>query len=151
MSKVSKIVPRLIIGQQHQDERGTVTFFNDFDMTPVKRQYSIVPADALIVRAWQGHAVENKWFQVGTGKFLVRLIRLEAMQNQIHSPDIFEFFLSAMNNTVLHIPGGFSNGFQSLEKNSLLKVYSDMSLSEALNDEFRFPVSHGHYWKKYEI
>jgi hypothetical protein len=52
----------LIRGDVHQDQRGVLRFFNDFDMSLVKRFYISENADSSIVRAWQGHQKEQKWF-----------------------------------------------------------------------------------------
>ena len=42
------------------DERGQVTFVNDFDMTDVKRSYVITNTLVKTVRAWHGHQNEKK-------------------------------------------------------------------------------------------
>ena len=140
-------LPVLISAKHHLDERGRVDFINDFDMSLVKRRYQISPKTTSLVRAWQGHGIEKKWFQVLTGKFLIRLIRLEDMQNKTSTPTIFEFILSADDNSVLYIPGGFANGFQAVDDNSRLMVYSDKHLEEAAGDDYRFPADYESYWK----
>ncbi len=66
---MAKAVPLSIKGGRHIDERGTLTFFNNFDMSPVKRFYVIDHPDTTIVRAWQGHKVEQKWFYVVCRQF----------------------------------------------------------------------------------
>ena len=42
------------------DERGKVTFVNDFDMTDVKRSYVVKNTLLKTVRAWHGHRNEKK-------------------------------------------------------------------------------------------
>jgi len=147
MSVKSNQIPYLIIGKGHNDQRGRMTFINDFDMTLVRRQYQISPISTFHIRAWQGHAVEKKWFQVVLGKFLVRLIPLAEMQEKISLPKIYEFILSVEDNSVLFIPEGFANGFQALEEDSSLMVYSDKKLKEATSDDYRFPSDYEAYWK----
>jgi dTDP-4-dehydrorhamnose 3,5-epimerase len=41
------------------DERGQVTFVNDFDMTDVKRSYVVTNTLVKTVRAWHGHQNEK--------------------------------------------------------------------------------------------
>ena len=43
------------------DERGQVTFVNDFDMTDVKRSYVVQNKLLKTVRAWHGLQNEKKW------------------------------------------------------------------------------------------
>jgi WxcM-like, C-terminal. len=67
--------PVIISGNKHQDERGILSFINDFDMEPVKRFYTIFHHDTTVVRAWQGHQVEQKWFVVLEGAFDIALVK----------------------------------------------------------------------------
>ncbi|MCG9881030.1 MAG: hypothetical protein MH472_10575, partial [Bacteroidia bacterium] len=68
----------LIEGNIHQDERGGVRFVNDFDMSDVVRMYCIEPKVG-VVRAWQGHKIERKWFYVAKGRFLVKTVAMESL------------------------------------------------------------------------
>ena len=54
---------------------GEITFFNDFDLTDIKRFYVISNHNSPVtnhnqVRAWQGHKVEQKYFFNVKGAFL---------------------------------------------------------------------------------
>ena len=51
---------QIIKGGEFQDERGKLIYFNDFDLTIVKRFYIIEHPDTEIVRAWQGHKKRRK-------------------------------------------------------------------------------------------
>jgi len=53
--------PRLIRGGAHIDDRGVVTFCNDFDMSEIKRWYMLENYEQGYVRAWHGHIKEAKW------------------------------------------------------------------------------------------
>ncbi|MEO5832339.1 MAG: hypothetical protein ABIR83_03080, partial [Nakamurella sp.] len=64
-------VPEIIQGGEHEDARGRLTFFNDFDMKAVRRFYVIEHPDTAIVRAWQAHKKEQKWFYVTAGSFKI--------------------------------------------------------------------------------
>jgi dTDP-4-dehydrorhamnose 3,5-epimerase len=120
----------LFNGSSFTDERGTVRFVNTFDLKKVVRMYCIEPNTSMI-RAWQGHKHETKWFYVAKGRFLVKTIQMENLKN------ITQIILSDQESKVLEIPGGYFNGFQALEKGSVIMVFSDFTLDESKNDDFR--------------
>ena len=123
----------LFNGSSFKDERGTVRFVNSFDLKKVVRMYCIEP-NLSIIRAWQGHKRETKWFFVAKGRFLVKTIRMEDLK------DISPIILSDQESKVLEIPGGYYNGFQALEKGSVLMVFSDFMLDESKNDDYRLAL-----------
>lgn len=122
----------LIEGNIHQDERGGVRFVNDFNMSDVLRMYCIEPKLG-VVRAWQGHKVERKWFYVAKGRFLIKTVDMSS-QHRI------EYMMSSNESNILAIPGGFYNGFLALEVGSVLMVYSDVNLETSKRDDFRIRV-----------
>jgi dTDP-4-dehydrorhamnose 3,5-epimerase len=124
------MTPELIKGNTHIDSRGTVRFVNDFDMTKVVRMYCIEPVVG-IIRAWQGHKIESKWFYVVKGCFTVKTI-------QIENPELLtEFRMKEKDSQVLYIPGGFYNGFEANEKGSVLMVFSNADLESSKADDKR--------------
>lgn len=120
----------IIKGNTHTDARGTVRFVNEFDMTNVVRMYAIEP-EIGIIRAWQGHQIETKWFFAAKGSFLVKTINIE------NPALITAVTLSDQESQILHIPAGHYNGFEALEKESVLMVYSDASLKKSVVDDHR--------------
>jgi dTDP-4-dehydrorhamnose 3,5-epimerase len=138
----------IITGGTHTDDRGTLTFFNDFDMKRVRRFYQIDHPDTTIIRAWQAHQIEQKWFYVTRGSFKVILVQPDNWSNP--SPDLSyeEFTLQSDQKQVLHIPGGLANGFQALEPNSRLLVFSNFSMKEAGTDDFRFDKNLWYKWSQ---
>jgi dTDP-4-dehydrorhamnose 3,5-epimerase-like enzyme len=127
-------IPTLIKGNQHKDERGLLRFVNDFSLSAVQRMYCIEPTIDLI-RAWQGHQNETKWFYVSRGRFEVQLV---SVQNENVR---FLFYLAAEDNQVLEIPSGFYNGFKACRADSQLMVFSDKSLKESTEDDLRKTIS----------
>jgi dTDP-4-dehydrorhamnose 3,5-epimerase-like enzyme len=123
----------LIKGNRFVDERGIIRFNNEFDMTAVKRMYLIEPTTN-IIRAWQGHRIENKWFVVVSGRFEVKVV---GMKNYSVKKSCI---LSDYNDEVIKIEAGFYNGFRALEPQSKLMVYSDKSLNESLKDDYRLSL-----------
>lgn len=123
----------LIKGNRFVDDRGIIRFNNEFDMTAVKRMYLIEPTPNLI-RAWQGHQIENKWFSVISGRFEVQVVSMTDLTVKK------SFILSEDQDEVIKIDAGFYNGFKALESQSKLIVYSDKSLNESLNDDYRLSL-----------
>lgn len=117
----------VIKGNNFIDARGKVHFVNDFDLTPVKRMYRIVHPDVDVIRAWQVHRLESKWFQCVRGAFWVQIADLAT--GKVHSIE-----LTAHKDEVLYIPKGQANGFKALQPDSELLVFSDLTLEKAKLD-----------------
>ena len=81
--------PTVINGGSYSDNRGDVTFNNDFDMSSIKRIYSIKNVNTSLVRAWQGHAIERRWFSVVKGSFEIKLIKIDNWENPTKSLEVF--------------------------------------------------------------
>lgn len=122
----------MIEGYIHRDERGVVRFVNDFDMSRVVRMYCIEPKLG-VVRAWQGHKKETKWFYAVKGSFVVKIVDMNTR--------LFDqYVLTELESQVLEIPGGNYNGFEALEEGSVLMVFSDFALEKSKRDDFRLGV-----------
>ena len=137
----------IIGGNEFEDERGRLIFFNEFDMSPVKRFYVIEHPDIETVRAWQGHKKEEKWFYVISGGFKVELVQPDNWEKPSPGLKPEEYLLKAEDNRVLHIPGGWANGFKALEPGSKMMVFSSFTVDESSNDNFRFDKSMWYDWK----
>ncbi|WP_298505729.1 hypothetical protein [uncultured Maribacter sp.] len=128
-----------IQGDAHNDERGKLVFFNEFSMEPIKRFYEINPSNTTSIRAWQGHLLETKWFYCSAGSFVIHLIALDKEGNLRPDLLIERFVLSSANPQILKTPGGYASGFKAIDENSKLLVFSDVTLSESMGDDYRFP------------
>lgn len=101
--------------------------------------YAIEPANTIIIRAWQGHFKERKWFYAACGSFEVQTIPLD----QFGKPNLAQraqWILNANEGAVLAIPGGYLNGFRALEASSRLLVFSDFDLEASKADDIRFSM-----------
>lgn len=137
MSLLSEtMLPEIIEGNRHSDARGSVSFVNSFDFKGVQRFYTIQP-ELGIVRAWQGHQRESKWFYASKGSFIIQLIPLNAEGLPLEKAEPQTFKLTDSESKILKIPGGFLNGFSALEEGSVLTVFSDFSLEESKEDDIR--------------
>ena len=129
--------PTVINGGSYSDNRGDVTFNNDFDMSSIKRIYSIKNVNTSLVRAWQGHAIERRWFSVVKGSFEIKLIKIDNWENPTKSLEVFSRIINDENFDVLCVPGGYVSSIKALEENSKLLLMSDYRLGD-IEDEYRF-------------
>lgn len=136
----------IINGGNFQDERGKLTFINDFNMSPVKRFYIVRHESTEIIRAWQGHRYEQKWFHVLEGAFKVVLVQPDNWVKPRPDLPVQVFHLTAEYTQVLHVPGGFATGFKAETPNSRMIVYSDFGLQESKEDDFRFNTGLWYHW-----
>ena len=140
--------PEFIEGGDYTDFRGRISFVNDFQLNNVQRFYVIEQKDVDVVRAWQAHRHENKWFHVIEGSFKIVIVRLDDWENPSQDLKTMEFDLSSANIGVLHVPGGYANGFKALEPNSKIMVFSDSTLEQSANDNYRFDQGFWYKWNK---
>ena len=121
------------------DDRGSVSFVNDFTFDTVKRFYSVSNIRKNYIRAWHGHKKEGKFFLVTLGQFRIGTVNLETDEVQVR-------YLNAMKPQVLYIPPGYANGLQNLTEENSLMVFSTSTLEESLGDDIRFPWDEWDIW-----
>ncbi|HEY4324219.1 MAG TPA: dTDP-4-dehydrorhamnose 3,5-epimerase family protein [Mucilaginibacter sp.] len=139
--------PKVIEGAIHNDYRGSVFFVNDFNFNEVKRFYMIQPATINSIRAWQGHKKEQKWFYVVDGSFKVVVVKIDDWENPDANTDIYEFELDASKAQVLYIPAGYANGFKILQPDSKVIIFSDFTLEQSKEDDYRFDQNKWFNWE----
>lgn len=140
-NEIIMTIPDLIKGDVFTDHRGSLSFVNDFDMSVVKRFYTIEHPEISVVRAWQGHQIEQKWFYVTKGRFLMAWVKPDNWESPSKDLVVETVVLDATESSVLHIPAGHANGFKALDPNSKIIVFSDRSLEDAKDDNYRFDAS----------
>lgn len=124
----------MIEGGDSLDERGRVTFFNDFDFKGIKRFY-MVENHTDDFRGWHGHKKESKYVFVVSGLALVGVANLDT--------DKVEWFVMGSDSPqILHIPPNHANGFKKLHPNTKVIFYSDKTLKQSLKDDYRYPADH---------
>ena len=128
-----------INGAAHTDVRGKLIFFNEFSMESIKRFYEINPSNTKIIRAWQGHLIESKWFYCTSGSFILNLLPLDANGIVSTTLPVERFVLSSEKPLILKVPGGYASGFKAITDNSKLIVFSDTTIAESSMDDFRYP------------
>lgn len=130
--------PELLHSESFSDERGRITFNNNFAMDHVKRCFSIVPTNEYVRRPWHGHKIEENWFQATKGSFLILIVAPDNWDNPSFDLKPQEYVLTDKNREVLHIPGGHVTQIKALQADSELLVFSDFSLEQSLKDDYRF-------------
>ena len=131
------MIHNVIPGGNHTDKRGTITFNNDFDVSAIKRIYTIQNENTSIIRAWQGHKIEKRWFTAIKGSFEIKLIKIENWENPDKNAEVYSIILNDKNLDTLCVPNGYISSIQALEENSKLLAMSDYQLGE-INDEYKF-------------
>lgn len=129
--------PKLLKGDCHEDSRGTLFYNNDFEASAIKRIYVIENQSLEVVRAWQGHKMEQRWFSAIKGSFKIQLLAVDDWDTPSKKLERLEFVLDSKKLDVLHIPAGYVSSIQSLEEESKLLVMADYLLGE-LDDEYRY-------------
>jgi dTDP-4-dehydrorhamnose 3,5-epimerase-like enzyme len=143
--------PQIIQGGSFTDERGTLSFVNDFAFKDVKRFYCINHPDARIVRAWQGHKIEHKYFYVAAGSFAIGWVKIDDWENP--SPDLIaeHTVLTDKNPVIFSLPSGYANGIKALQENSALIIYSNLTTEESANDRWSFEANRWINWQQFHI
>lgn len=131
----------ITVGNRHNDERGIITFNNEFDASEIKRIYTIENHSIDFVRGWQGHKIEQRWFASMNGKFKISVIEVDNFENPSQDLTIQQYILDDESLTYLHIPAGHLTAIQALQEESKLLVLADYALGE-VKDEYRFPIDY---------
>jgi len=138
--------PVLYNGDLAVDDRGEVTFVNDFDFSGVKRFYTVRNHRQGFVRAWHAHRREAKYVTVVTGAALVGAVQIDNWEQPSRDLPVKRFVIAANKPRVLFIPPGYANGFMSLTADAHLVFFSTSSLQESVGDDVRFDARHWDIW-----
>lgn len=138
----------IIQGGISVDCRGQISHVNSLDMSEIERFYIIHQNDTSVIRAWHAHQHEKKWFYAVKGSFTAAFVKIDHWEKPSLDlvPEIFH--LSAEDSRVLCIPEGYANGIKAEEPDSVLMVFSNKILSEALNDSWRYDKDCWMNWDK---
>jgi len=143
--------PRTIKGGLAVDDRGMLTFANDFEFDGVKRFYMVENFERGFIRAWHGHQREAKYVFVPQGSIVLGVVPLtEALVGATHhtTDEVQQYVLSAKKPEILYIPPGYFNGFQTLEDNTKIMFFSTSTLEESMQDDHRLPWDTWSIWNR---
>lgn len=132
----------IIDGKIFADDRGYVSFVNEFNFENVKRFYMVENHKKDFIRAWHGHKIEAKYVYVTNGSILIGLVNLET--NKIEK----KIVLSSKTPSILYIPPGYANGFKTLEENTKIIFFSTTTIEEAKTDDYRYSYDTWNIWNE---
>lgn len=136
-----------IIGGISYDDRGCLVHNNNFNFNNVKRFYIIQNDKNNFIRAWHAHKKESKYFFCIKGKFKISLVKINNFKNPSKKLKIKNYILNSNISEILFVPKGYANGSMSLQKDSKLMVFSDLTINQSLKDDYRFPFDYWNPWK----
>ena len=90
-----------------------------------------------LIRGWQGHGIERRWFSALIGSFEIKLIKITNWKAPNKKSKSNSYILKSKSFDILCIPKGYISSIKALEEKSKLLVMSDYHLNE-VNDEYRF-------------
>ncbi len=111
-------------------------------MSLVKRFYIIKNADTDLIRGWRAHRMEQRWFYVLSGSFMVDMVEIDDWSNTSRNLPIRREIIDSKENKLLHLSTGYGTAFQALEKDSELLVFSDFPIQNAPNDDYTYPLDY---------
>jgi dTDP-4-dehydrorhamnose 3,5-epimerase-like enzyme len=126
-----------IIGNSFVDERGTLLYSNELDLSEIKRMYVIENKDLLIQRAWQGHRIEKRWFVAVKGKFLIKLVKIDDFDSPSDDLEVQSILLNSEVLETVAVAAGYASSIQALEIGSKLVVFSNYKIGE-VDDNYRY-------------
>jgi len=138
---------RLIEGNMAVDDRGTVSFVNDFNFSGVKRFYMVTNHRTGFVRAWHAHRHESKYITVVRGAAIIGAVKIDNWEKPSKDSQVNRYVLSAEKPSVLYIPAGYANGFMSLTQDAAVVFYSTASLQESQGDDVRYDARYWDIWQ----
>lgn len=131
---------KIITGAKVFDNRGSLSFVNDFDFQDVKRFYIVSNHQQNFIRAWHGHRYEGKYVFIVSGAALVGVVSLTKQEV------VSRYTLSEEQPIVLWIPPNHANGFMTLRKDTKVMFFSTSTLEESKKDDIRFPYDKWNIW-----
>tara|TARA_B110000027_G_C15971543_1_gene234516 strand:- start:203 stop:634 length:432 start_codon:yes stop_codon:yes gene_type:complete len=126
--------PYVIKGEVFTDLRGDLFSCNNFDMSMVKRMYTIENIDNNYIRGWKGHKIETRWFFATKGSIIINTILISDLENKNLSSSINTFILNEGNLDILKVPPGFATSIKQYSNGDKICVFADYNLG-AGNDE----------------
>jgi dTDP-4-dehydrorhamnose 3,5-epimerase-like enzyme len=130
------------------DDRGSVSFINDFKVSNYKRFYLVSNHKQGFIRAWHGHKQEAKAVVLLQGAALVCGVEIDNWESPSPDLEIHRYVLTASKPGALIIPAGFANGFMNLTNDAILCFYSTSTVEESMNDDIRFD---SRFWNPWNI
>ena len=137
---MSNSVPYIINGDIFNDHRGKLFSCNEFDMSNVKRIYSIENSNSNFIRGWKGHKIETRWFFATKGSIIINTIAISDLENSIIPYSVNTFKLSEDNLDILKVPPGFAISIKQYSNGDRICVFADYKLNDSGDDDLRWEL-----------
>ena len=134
------MLPKIIKGDIASDNRGSISFVNDFKFENIKRFYVVENSEDNPIRAWHGHKKDIKHFYCVKGSFLVSYVKIDDWENPSKNLVVHHTTLDDKESKILVIPAGYANSIKAIEPGSKLISFSILDMDEASDDSVRYPA-----------
>ena len=138
--------PTLVKGGKVVDDRGSLSFINEFTLENFKRFYLVHNHERGFIRAWHGHKNEAKGIVAVRGSIVVGAVKMSNEINPDKSQAPERFVLSSDTPSILIVPSGYANGFKTLSEDALVLIFSSSTLDESKDDDYRFSYDYCNIW-----
>jgi dTDP-4-dehydrorhamnose 3,5-epimerase-like enzyme len=128
------------------DDRGRLSFINDFNFEGVKRFYQVRNHRKGFVRAWHGHKIEAKYVTVVQGSAIVGAVKVDNWDSPSKELKPERWVMSGDKPQVIYLPAGYANGFMSLTDDLIILFFSTTTLQESMGDDYRFDARYWDIW-----
>tara|TARA_B100001758_G_scaffold232542_1_gene229955 strand:- start:1767 stop:2192 length:426 start_codon:yes stop_codon:yes gene_type:complete len=139
---MSKKLPHIINGDIFNDRRGKVFSCNDFDMSNVKRIYSIENFDSNFIRGWKGHKIETRWFFATKGSIIIQTVAISDLENKKIPYNISTFKLTENNLDILKVPPGHATSIKQFSNGDRICVFADYRLNDSGDEDLRWELNY---------
>lgn len=131
----------ILDGEIFRDARGQISSLNNFRFRGVERVYFIHHPDTSVIRGWNGHKTEKKWFYCIKGAFTLKLVEIDNWENPSPNLKPLTFHLTGDQSRIACVPPGYANWIKAEIADSVLLVFSSKTLEDSQNDSWRFDSS----------
>ena len=137
----------LLIGGKFIDHRGVLQYVNDNNPGNYRRFYLISHPDTTVIRAWQGHQIEEKAFYAISGSFIIAVVTPSDFTNCTDTEPTEIFNLTNEKGNFLRVPGGSYTGIKANTPNATLLVLSGLDVEASKKDDYRQPKERWVNWE----
>ena len=137
---MANTIPMIIKGDLFKDKRGKLFSCNQFDMTRVKRMYSIENINSDYIRGWKGHKIETRWFFATKGSIIINTISISDLEDSDSFPVVNSFKLNDNNLDVLEVPPGFATSIKQYSNGDRICVFADYELGLSGDEDLRWDL-----------
>lgn len=134
------MLPKIIKGGIACDDRGSISFVNDFKFENIKRFYVVENAEDNDTRAWHGHKKDIKHFYCVKGSFLISYVKIDKWENPSKDLVVEHTTLDEKESQILVIPAGYANSIKAIIPGSKLISFSILDMDETADDSVRYPT-----------